>query len=67
MVKVKAVSMKVSQNFFDNVFEPDRRRLEKQIGTRVTQVGFTEFLAKKKVKFVLPKQNDKFFHKKRKK
>jgi hypothetical protein len=54
------VSVQLSKLFFDNIFEPERRKLEKQTGTRVTQVNFTEFLAKRKVKFVLPKQNKKF-------
>ena len=54
------VSVQLSKLFFDNVFEPERRKLEKQTGTRVTQVNFTEFLAKKKVKFVLQKPDNKF-------
>lgn len=54
------VSVHLSKLFFDNIFEPERKKLEKQTGTRVTQINFTEFLAKKKVKFVFPKQ-DKIF------
>lgn len=52
----KKVSVQISELFFENIFEPERKKLEKQIGSRVTQVNFTEFLAKKKVKFVFPKQ-----------
>lgn len=60
---IKDVSVKISKSFFDNIFEPERRKLEKQIGTRVTQIGFTEFLAKKKVKFTFPKQSNMFLPK----
>ncbi len=63
MVRLKGVSVKLSKNFFDNVFEPERQKLEKQTGTRVTQINFTEFLAKQKVRFTIPKQDNKFSHK----
>lgn len=59
MVK-KVVSMKISLNFFNNVFEPERRKLENKLGIKVTQPKFTEFLFKNKVKFVLEKQDSKF-------
>ena len=60
---IKNVSVKISKSFFDNIFEPERKKLEKQIGTRVGQISFTEFLAKKKVKFIFPKQKNTFLPK----
>lgn len=54
--KDKGVSVKLHKKFFDEIFEPTRKELEKQIGGRVGQINFTEFLAKKKVKLKLPKQ-----------
>ena len=60
---IKDVSVKISKSFFDNIFEPERKKLEKQIGTRVTQIGFTEFLAKKNAKLIIPKQKNTFFPK----
>ena len=47
--KKKKVTMTVSSMFFDDIFEPSRKRIEKQLGTKVTQVDFTDMLAKKKV------------------
>ncbi len=56
MGKNNGVSVRLDKSFFDNIFEPARRELEKQAGVRVGQLDFTEFLAKKKIKFRLPKQ-----------
>lgn len=32
--------------YFDNKFEPDRKRLEKQLGIKLSQSKYTEHLAK---------------------
>ena len=56
MVRDKGVSVKLHTKFFDEIFEPARKKLEKQIGVRVGQLDFTEFLAKKKIQIKLPKQ-----------
>ena len=56
MARDKGVSVKLHTKFFDEIFEPARRRLEKQTGVKVGQLNFTEFLAKKKIQIILPKQ-----------
>lgn len=49
MVKRDIVTMIVDRGFFDDVFEPSRKKLEKQLGARVTQKSFTQMLKKNKV------------------
>lgn len=61
------VHLMVHKNFFNQVFEPERMKLEKVKGCKFTQSKFTEFLAKNKVKFVMPKQNEKFMSKRKRK
>ncbi len=56
MVKDKGVSVRLHTKFFNEIFEPARKELERQTGVRVGQLDLTEFLAKKKIKFRLPKQ-----------
>ena len=56
MVKDKGVVIKIHTKFFNEIFEPARKELEKQTGVRVGQLDLTEFLAKKKIRFKLPKQ-----------
>ena len=56
IVRDKGVSVKLHLKFFNEIFEPARKELEKQIGVRVGQLDFTEFLAKRKIQFRLPKQ-----------
>lgn len=53
--KSNSVRMNMHTSFFDNVFEPERRKLSKKIGMDVTQVKFTEFLAKSNAKITYPK------------
>tara|TARA_Y100000310_G_C20494930_1_gene721073 strand:- start:48 stop:260 length:213 start_codon:yes stop_codon:yes gene_type:complete len=60
----KVVSTKLSLNFFEQVFEPERKKLQNKLGMKVTQPNFTEFLFKNKVKFVLEKKDSKFLNKK---
>ena len=55
MAKDPGVAVKVHRKFFDEIFEPARRGLEKETGMRIGQLDFTEFLAKKKIKLRLPK------------
>ncbi|KKN17074.1 hypothetical protein LCGC14_0969520 [marine sediment metagenome] len=55
-MKDKGVSVKLHTKFFDEIFEPARRELEKQTGVRVGQISFTKFLAKNKIQIKLPKQ-----------
>lgn len=55
-MKDKGVSVKLHTRFFDEIFEPARKEFERQIGVRVGQISFTEFLAKKKIQIRLPKQ-----------
>ncbi len=56
MSKDNGVNVRIAKSFFDNIFEPARRDLEKETGVRIGQVKFTEFLAKKNIKLRLPKQ-----------
>ena len=56
MARDKGVSVKLHTKFFDEIFEPARKRLEQQTGVKVGQLNFTEFLAKKKIQIILPKQ-----------
>ena len=52
----RGVTVKMDRLFFDNIFEPARKDLAKQIGVKVGQLEFTRFLVKKNIKFRLPKQ-----------
>lgn len=49
VLKKKSVSMKANSDFFDKLFEPARKRIEKKIGVRVGQADFTEMLFKSRV------------------
>jgi hypothetical protein len=53
----KPVSIKVSKLYFDKVFEPDRKRLGVKIGRNFTQKEYTEFLARKKLKIKVQRNN----------
>ena len=55
------VIIKVHKNFFDKIFEPERKRLQAKFGlSKFTQPQFTEFLAKSNIKITYPKRNNKF-------
>jgi len=60
MARKKVVYLKVSELFFDKVFEPERKKMEKKIGVGLSQRSFTEYLAKRKIQFKLPKVNNKY-------
>ena len=51
--KNKKVNMSVDPGFFDNVFEPSRKNVERQLGTKVGQVKFTRMLERGGVKLDL--------------
>jgi hypothetical protein len=66
--KIKAVSVKMHPNFFNNWFEPNRRKYERKLGRSISQVKFTGMVAdnwklKKGRKTYLPKEfrHMKFF------
>jgi hypothetical protein len=50
------VSIKVDKNFFDKMFEPERKKLELKFDKRISQPKFTEFLFKSGGKLWFPKQ-----------
>lgn len=60
VVKKRNVTMQVGFNFFDKIFEPSRRKVEKQLGLKVGQVAFTEMLAKNKVNLDIKLNKDIF-------
>jgi hypothetical protein len=55
-IKIKGVTVQLSERFFDNCFEKERKRLEKKHNTSISQVRFTEYLARSGAKFVYPKK-----------
>lgn len=40
----KFVTIKVDANFFNNFFEPERKKLENKFNVRVGQVAFSKYL-----------------------
>ncbi|MHA1482677.1 MAG: hypothetical protein ACTSQA_04470 [Candidatus Heimdallarchaeaceae archaeon] len=58
--KPKGVMIRVSANFFDNIFEKERKKLEAKEKIRFSQENFTEFLAKKDIKLIPQKMDNKF-------
>jgi hypothetical protein len=59
--KIRKVTVHVSGNFFDNIFEKERKGIQKQLGLdNLSQVKFTEILASSKATIKLPKNNFKF-------
>lgn len=44
--KKRGVCIKVHPLFFDNVFEPRRRKLQNKLGINLSQSAFTEYWAK---------------------
>ena len=53
MVKNRGVRILVHEDFFYNWFEPKRKSFELKLGVPISQVKFTQIMAKK---FRLPKQ-----------
>jgi len=50
----KIVMLNVDSNFFDNIFEKERKKTEKELGIRFGQRTFTKYLAMKNVEFKFP-------------
>lgn len=59
--------MQVGFNFFDQIFEPSRRKVEKQLGFKVGQVAFTDMLVKSKVNLDIKLNKDIFLNGRKKK
>ena len=53
-LKQNKVKITVDRSFFDNIFEPERKRIENKLKIRVTQKQFTSMLEKAKVPLRLP-------------
>ncbi len=67
VIKKRNVTIQVGFNFFNKVFEPSRRKVEKQLGLNVGQVLFTEMLAKNKINLDVKLNKDIFLNDKKKK
>lgn len=51
----RIVTMGVDPDFFDNLFEPARKKVQKQLGLdRLTQRDFTKMISKSKMNFDIP-------------
>jgi hypothetical protein len=60
------VCIKVNKNFFDRIFEPERRRLSNKFGLNISHSKFTSYLANSNAKLSYPKINPSpFFNKRR--
>jgi hypothetical protein len=59
-LKNKPVCIFVHNSFFNNFFEPERKKMEAKTGCKVSQSKFTEFLSKAKIKISYPKIDDVF-------
>lgn len=57
---IKGVSIKVHPSFFNNVFERKRKSLEKKLNVSLSQMKFTEYLAKNGVRMKIKKSDNKF-------
>ncbi len=44
VIKNKGVIIRVDNSFFDNFFEPNRKKLERKLGMKVTQQKFTKMI-----------------------
>jgi hypothetical protein len=51
---VKTVHIMASKLYFDKVFEPKRKALEKQLGIKISQPRLTEYLARKELGIKYP-------------
>lgn len=59
--KIRGVSIKVHPLFFDNVFEKGRKQLENRLKVKVSQIKYSEYMAKNmKVKIDRPKLRRRF-------
>ena len=54
--QIKGVCIKVHPAFFNNIFERKRRKLQKKFNmTNLSQMKFTEYLAKNGARIKIPK------------
>ena len=51
----KVVHIMANQLYFDRIFEPNRKKLETQLGIKLSQAKFTEYLAKNNLGIKFPK------------
>ena len=51
----RRVHINIDEHFFNNIFEPERKKLSKIKGVNFTIPKFTEYMAKANVKFNYPK------------
>lgn len=58
-MKKQSVHIKIHPMWFDGWFEPTRKKYEKRLGIPLSQLNFTEILAKQN-KLKIPKQNLNF-------
>lgn len=58
--KIKGVCIRVHPLFFDNIFEKNRKALEKKFNKPLTQIEFTGILANNGIKIQLNKMSNKF-------
>jgi hypothetical protein len=60
---VHGVSIKVHPSFFDNVFERKRKKLQQKLKiSNLSQMKFTEYLAKNGAKIKLPNKDKNLKH-----
>jgi hypothetical protein len=62
-MKNQDVHVKLGKLYFEKCFEPDRRRMEQKLGIKLSQVRFTEILARQRLGIKQPNINikkDKF-------
>lgn len=50
------VTVKIHKAFFDNVFEPERKKLQNMTGVYISQVKFSNILSKSKINIKYPKR-----------
>ena len=63
----QGVTMKLHTAFFNRTLEPERKRLSKKFGINMSQMRFTEYLAKSNAKITYPKfDNSSFFNTRKK-
>jgi hypothetical protein len=55
-----SVHISVDRLYFEKMFEPQRRRMEKKMKIPLSQSKFTELVARKRLGIKLPKNFNKF-------
>lgn len=56
-MKNKSVHIIASNLWYDRIFEPQRRSMEKKLRIKLSQVKFTEMLAREKLGIKFPRNN----------